>query len=94
MKEHADKLGDTDKQPLEAAIAKTRETAKGNDTGAIKAAISELEQASHAVSKVLYEAGSKGADSATAQRAAGAAPKSGSPDDEAEDVEFEVKDNS
>ncbi|HEX3657862.1 MAG TPA: molecular chaperone DnaK [Pirellulales bacterium] len=94
MKEHADKLGDTDKQPLEAAIAKTRETAKGSDTGAIKAAISELEQASHAVSKVLYESGSKGGDSATAQRAAGAAPKSGSPDDEAEDVEFEVKDNS
>jgi molecular chaperone DnaK len=92
IKEHAEKLGDNDKQPLEAAIAKTRETAQGTNTEAIKAAISELEQASHAVSKVLYESGQRGAAGATEQRAAGAAPKSGSPDDEAEDVEFEVKD--
>ncbi len=32
-----------------------REAAKGDDVQAIKSAISELEQASHALSKTLYE---------------------------------------
>ena len=45
MKEHADKLKDSDKQPLEAAIAKTREVAKTYDTSAIKAALWALPDA-------------------------------------------------
>ena len=36
MKEHTDKLKDSDKQPLEAAIAKAREAAKGDNVDAIK----------------------------------------------------------
>ena len=36
MKEHADKLEPADKKPLEAAIAKTREAAKGDNVDAIK----------------------------------------------------------
>ena len=58
VKENADKLSDADKKPLETAIAKTREVAKGSDVDQIKSAISELEQASHAVSKALYESSS------------------------------------
>ena len=38
IKEHGDKLKDTDKAPLEAAIAKVREAAKGDDAAAIKTA--------------------------------------------------------
>jgi molecular chaperone DnaK len=95
IKEHADKLNDNDKKPLEAAIAKTRETAKGDNTDAIKSAISELEQASHALSKVLYEAGAKTAggptDGAGAHAGAAAGAKKGGPEDEAIDAEFEVK---
>jgi molecular chaperone DnaK len=93
MKEHADKLKDADKQPLEAAIAKAREASKGENVDAIKGAITELEHASHAMSKVLYEAGG----AAGAQPGPGAAPggeqasaKSGG-DDDAIDAEFEVK---
>jgi molecular chaperone DnaK len=93
MKENADKLSDSDKQPLEKAIEKTREVAKGQDPQAIKSAISELEQASHAVSKVLYEGAQKtpgtageggGADHPEADRAT---------EDDAIDAEFEVKDS-
>ena len=91
MKEHADKLSEGDKGPLEAAIRKARETAKGDNTEAIKAALSELEAAAHAFSKTLYESGVK-PGSATADRAAGAPPKSGQ-EDEAIDAEFEVKDS-
>ena len=61
MKEQADKIKPADKAPLEAAIAKTREVAKGTNVDAIKAAIAELEQASHAMSKTLYEAEQAGA---------------------------------
>ena len=55
IKEHLDKLSDADKEPLEKAIEKTREVAKGEDTQAIKSAVSDLEQVSQAFSKVLYE---------------------------------------
>ena len=91
MKEHADKLSENDKVPLEAAIKKARETAQGSDVQAIKSAVSELEQASHAFSKTLYESGAK------AQSSAGAAPGSDGSgaaggEEEAIDAEFEVKD--
>ena len=61
MKEHADKLTDADKTPLTKAIETTREKAKGTDAAAIKSAIEQLEAASHAFSKVLYEKGGAGA---------------------------------
>ncbi|HVC96769.1 MAG TPA: molecular chaperone DnaK [Pirellulales bacterium] len=98
MKEHADKLSDTDKAPLESAIQKTRDVAKGEDAQAIKSAVSALEQASHAFSKTLYEAGAKaGAGSPTGESDGG--PPGGSSDgapggdDDVIDAEFEVKDS-
>ena len=93
MKDHGDKLKDSDKQPLEHAIEKTREVAKGDDVQGIKSAISELEQASHAFSKTLYEgAGADPSGGATPEAAPadGGAADSGS-DDDAIDAEFEVK---
>jgi len=86
MKEHEAKLSASDKAPLEAAIAKAREAAKGEDVDAIQSAHSALEQAAQALSKVVYEA--------TAQRG-GAAPEAAAgadkgPDDTI-DAEFEVK---
>ncbi len=92
MKEQKDKLKATDRAPLEAAIAKTRETAKGEDLDAIRSAISELEQASHALSKILYESAPKpGADGAASPETAGAAAGKSGGDDDAIDAEFEVK---
>jgi len=94
MKEHADKLSDADKTPLEDALAKARDVAKGEDTEAIKSAIQELEQASHALSKTLYESvqqegapAAEGSDNGSAESAAAGA------DDDAIDAEFEVKDS-
>ena len=51
MKQQGDKLRDTDRQSLEAAIAKVREAAKGDDADKIKSAVGELEAASHAMSE-------------------------------------------
>ena len=89
MEEHKDKLQDSDKAPLEAAITKVRESITGVDTEAIKSAVKELEQTSHALSKAMYEnaeadgeAPPEGADATEAPAA----------EDDAIDAEFEVKD--
>ncbi len=95
MKEQADKIKPTDKAPLEAAVAKTREVAKGTNVDAIKAAIAELEQASHALSKTLYEGGkTAGAAGAGSSSTSGSGENGGpkpSGDEDAIDAEFEVK---
>jgi molecular chaperone DnaK len=90
MKEHADKLTDADKAPLQKAIETTREKAKGTDIQAIKSAIEQLEAASHAFSKVLYERGAA-ASSATSEAGAGAGASAKKPDDDVIEGEFEVK---
>ena len=70
MKEQTAKLSDADRNALTKAIEKTRTVAKGEDAEAIKSALAELEQASHAVSKALYES----AASARGGAAPGAGP--------------------
>jgi len=88
VKDNADKLSASDKAPLEAAITKAREAAKGEDVDAITSAHDALEQAAHALSKVLYAATSGGGAAGAEPDQAAAAGKG--PDD-AIDAEFEVK---
>ncbi len=83
IKEQGDKLSDADKSPLDAAIKKVRDAITSGETESIKSATSELEQASHAFSKTLYE-------KASAASAGGPTPAAG--EDDAIDAEFEVKD--
>ena len=87
IKEHDTKLSAADKAPLEAAIAKARETAKGDDVDAIQSAHDALEQAAHALSKVLYEQSSQRGGTAPEAASAGA----GKGPDDTIDAEFEVK---
>jgi molecular chaperone DnaK len=95
MKEHADKLTDADKEPMNRAIEKVKQAAEGSDTAAIKQASDELDSAAQAFSKVLYErseaAGGGGAEAAGGSGAA-AASGSSDADDDAIDADFEVKD--
>jgi molecular chaperone DnaK len=95
MKQQGDKLRDTDKQSLEAAIAKVREAAKGDDPDKIKSAVSELEAASHAMSEALYKSASAGAGAAPGAGPSANGPTDGAsaatPEDDAIDAEFEVK---
>ena len=88
MKENAEKLADADKEPLKRAIEKVRAAAKGDDVQAIKSSVGELEQASHALSKVLYEKAQTGSPAGGGDAAA-SHPSGG--DDDAIDAEFEVK---
>jgi molecular chaperone DnaK len=90
IKEQGDKLKDSDKAPLETAINKVREAAKTENVEAINSATSELEQASHALSKTLYEGQQRatGGDGGAGPTASdGKQPG----DEEVVDAEFEVK---
>lgn len=91
IEEHKDNLSEDDMAPLEAAMEKCRDAAKGEDTEAIKSSVKELEQASHALSKAMYD-NTEAAAGATPDEAAGDEPAAtDSADDEAIDAEFEVK---
>jgi molecular chaperone DnaK len=93
IKQSGDKLRDTDKQAIEAAIAKVREAAKSDDVNNIKSAIGELEAASHAMSEALYKATA----SAAGPQAGGPQPgatdgaSTGAGEEDVVDAEFEVK---
>jgi molecular chaperone DnaK len=89
IKENDEKLSDADKAPLEAAIAKAREAAKGEDADAVQSAHDALEQASHALSKVLYE--SQAADAAGGDQAGSEPAGAAAASDDTIDAEFEVK---
>ncbi len=100
LKEHDAKLAAADKEAVSKAMEKTRAAAKGEDIEAIKAAVHELEQASHALSRTLYASagGAKpgpagptdGAQHGPTGQPSGAASGGGG-EDEAIDAEFEVK---
>ena len=82
-----------DKDAINAAIGQTREAIATEDLAKIKSATESLEQASHAMSKAMYEsaaaanAAKHGAESAESM---GANPDAKG-DDDAIDAEFEVK---
>jgi molecular chaperone DnaK len=89
IKEQGDKLKPTDKAPLEAAMNKAREAAKSENADAIKSAVAELEQASHALSKTLYESSQRGAAQPGGAQPGGDGKTPG--EEEVVDAEFEVK---
>jgi len=92
IKEHEEKLKESDKEPLERAIEKAREKAKEDDAAALKSAVEELEQASHAFSKTIYENVGAGAEPNAAASGGDTQTTGGGGDDDAIDAEFEVKD--
>jgi molecular chaperone DnaK len=93
VKEHDAKLSEADKNAVNRAMEKVREAAKGDDADRIKSALSELEQASHALSQSLYQAAAAAqptGDGGPATEQPGGAAEGGA-DDDTIDAEFEVK---
>jgi molecular chaperone DnaK len=84
LKEHADKLDAASKSAIETAVEKVKEKEKTEDPAAIDQAVEELNQATHAFSKHMYEQSAKGQPD-------GAAAGAAKPDDDVIDAEFEQK---
>jgi molecular chaperone DnaK len=104
LEENKDKLSDTDKSALRAAMDKVNEAKNGDDPAAINRAVDELQRASQAMAEHLYAAtgaaGGPGAGPGAAPDGPGpgpgaaASPNGGADGQRAEDVidvEFEEK---
>lgn len=89
LKEHAEKLGDEDKEAIEANITAVREALEGEDVAAITAATEALEQSAMKLGEVIYsdQAGGDG-DAASADAAASEA-EADDADDDIVDADFE-----
>ncbi len=86
LQDLGDKVTESEKAPIQAAIEKLKEANKGSDVEAIKAATEEAQKAFYAVSEKLYQqqGGSQGG---------AAGPNPGTPDDGVVDADYEeVKD--
>jgi molecular chaperone DnaK len=93
LKDNAAKISETDKAPIQSAIERVKSAAKGEDVNAIKQAVNDLQQASHAMAQHLYGQQGPGA----APGSAGPGPQAPGGDgeekskDDVIDAEFEVK---
>ncbi len=87
LNEMGDKVSESDKAPVLAAIEKLKETQKGTDVAAIKAATDEVQKAFYAVSEKLYKNAAPQGDP-NANPGAGAQPNGGN-DDGVVDADFE-----
>jgi molecular chaperone DnaK len=88
LKEVGDKLSESDKAAVHAAIQKVRDAEQRQDLAALKSALHELEQASTAMAQHLYaSAGAQPSGSGTS----GATPSGKKGGDDVVDAEYEVK---
>jgi len=88
LEDLGDKVSESEKAPIKAAIEKLRETLKGSDVEAIKRDTEEVQKAFYAISEKLYQQQAAQGD-AGAAGAAGAAPG----DDGVVDADYEVVDD-
>jgi molecular chaperone DnaK len=95
LKDHGDKVDDATKSAIEAAVSKTRTAMESEDADAIKAAVEELQQASHKLAEAMYQQAGGDAGAAGAQPG-GPGPESagGGPEEDVVDADFtEVKED-
>ncbi len=91
MKEHFDTLDDASKSAIETSLNKVKEAIKGDDVVEINSAIEELTQATHALSKHMYESVAQQAEAATNADQPKPEEASGGTDEDVIDAEFEKK---
>jgi molecular chaperone DnaK len=91
LKEHDAVLNQTDKDAIHAAIGQTREAISTEDLSKIKSAAESLEQASHAMSKAMYESAAANQTADGGQQTAAEGMEYPKSDDDAIDAEFEMK---
>jgi molecular chaperone DnaK len=89
LRENADKISEADKAPILSAVERVKKAASGEDVGAIKQAIDELQQASQAMAQHIHRAGASAGAQPSGDGAQGG--KGGGKDDDVIDAEFEVK---
>ena len=93
LKEHGDKLEESDKSAIEAAIKEAREVLESDDKATIEQKMETLQQASFKLGEIMYQQ-AKGSEQTEAAQEGPAPEEPGEGADEGEDVmdaDFEVK---
>jgi len=86
LKEHADKLSDSDKAPINSAIDHLKEAMKGSDANALRQALGNLQSAAHAMAQHVQRGATPPPPSGD-----GRPGTEGKGKDDVIDAEFEVK---
>lgn len=102
LKEHGDKVNETEKSNINQAMEKLKKAKEGNNVDKIKKAIDELQTASHKLAQAMYEASAHKRQAAGAGADAGAAAEGGASEGKESrkgkesgdviDADYEVKD--
>ncbi len=96
LKEHGDKVGESDRKAVEDALAKLRDVMAGEDVDAIKAAMEALSKASHKLAEIMYAEAAKAHGGAPGPESAGPGAEYVHPKSEADtgpvDADFTVVD--
>ena len=92
LSEMGDKIPADDKAKVQSGIDKLKETLKGQDTAAIKAATEELTQAFYAVSEKLYQQANPQGAQGGAQQAGPDAAQGGAAGGQYYDADYKVVD--
>jgi molecular chaperone DnaK len=101
LKEHRDKLSETDARNIEAALEDAKKAIQGNDTSQITQAVDRLTQASHKLAEAMYKQAQPGSAGASAgqgsqDQGAGSSAAGGSeskPQGEGDVIDAEVVDS-
>jgi molecular chaperone DnaK len=93
LRDAGDKLAESDKAAVNAAIQKVREAINRQDLATLKTAVQELEQASTAMAQHLYSSAGSTTSNYTSATGGSSATPSGKKDggDDVVDAEYEVK---
>jgi molecular chaperone DnaK len=94
LKDAGDKISETDRRSVEAALTKLRDALKGSDRNAISSARQELEQAWQPVASALYSQAGVGPEGAAAGATSGSSGSTSTApqDDDVVDAEFRSSD--
>jgi molecular chaperone DnaK len=91
LKEHGDKLSESDRAPVQAAVDRVKQVQGGDDLNAIRQAINNLQSAAHAMTQHLGGAGGPAGGPQGEPSPDGRGGRPGGGKDEVQDAEFEVK---
>jgi molecular chaperone DnaK len=88
LREHRDKLSESDAKSVEAAIADCKKALEGGDVDGINRAADALTQASHKVAEAMYKAGGQPGGQPGPGPGDGAGAKAGEKNDDVIDAEY------
>jgi molecular chaperone DnaK len=91
LKEHRDKLDESEASTIEGRVMELRQALEGDDLGEIRAKMESLQESSHKLAEVLY-AVARAQAQASAAGSGNGEPGSDSGDEVVEEGEYEVVD--